>query len=167
MDGIVLSDFDMFSYTLLALSGPLQLSPGVRYAAIFPAAAGFFTSITLIITWTLNNQASEEGKGTGVAMLNIIGQLGPLLGTRLYPEEDKPFYARGMSICAAFMALVAVLAWVLRRILKRANLMSGGGCRGGEYISVEAESITGAGEGREHDYDDQGGSKADAFVYIL
>ena len=54
-------------------------------------------------------------------MLNLVGQFGPLLGTRLYPDNDKPFYVKGMSICSAFMFLVAILALILRRLLAKEN----------------------------------------------
>jgi hypothetical protein len=77
-----------------------------------------------VVTWTINNQDSDSKKGTGVAMLNVIGQLGPLLGTRLYPDSDKPYYVRGMSVCAGFMFLVFILAVVLRFILARENAKS-------------------------------------------
>ena len=54
-------------------------------------------------------------------MLNLLGQVGPLLGTRLYPDSDKPYYVKGMAVCGFFMFLVAVLAWWLRRLLVREN----------------------------------------------
>ena len=56
-----------------------------------------------------------------MAILNVIGQCGPLLGTRLYPDSDGPFYVRGMLVCAGFMGLVAVLTISLRWVLVRAN----------------------------------------------
>lgn len=34
------------------------------------------------------------------------GQLGPFIGTALYPESDKPYYVHGMAACAGFMLLV-------------------------------------------------------------
>ena len=40
-------------YFWLALSGYLQLSPLARYAGTFFAAAGFFSAVTLTITWTM------------------------------------------------------------------------------------------------------------------
>ena len=43
------------------------------------------------------------------------------MGTRLYPDSDKPYYVRGMAVCGFFMFLVAVLAWWLRRLLVREN----------------------------------------------
>jgi sugar phosphate permease len=89
-------------------------SVGVRYFGVFLAAAGVFPAIANILPWVLNNQGTDTKRGVGIAMLNIIGQCGPLLGTRVFPANEKPYYVRGMAICAAFMFFNAVLALVLR-----------------------------------------------------
>lgn len=100
--------------------------------------AGFFSAITIIITWNINNQDSDSKKGTGMAILNVIGQMGPLIGIRLFPEEDSPWYTSGMAVCAAFMLLVAILAVVLRISLavqnRRLRLQ-----RSAEYAGVPLE----------------------------
>ncbi|KAI9821665.1 MAG: hypothetical protein M1827_002246 [Pycnora praestabilis] len=108
-------------YTLVALAGRFEWGTGWRYAGVYPATAGFFSAITIIITWTINNQDSDSKKGMGITLLNLIGQCGPLLGTRLYPDSDKPYYVKGMSICAGFMLFVFVLSLVLRFSLSREN----------------------------------------------
>ena len=54
-------------------------------------------------------------------MLNVIGQFGPLVGTHLYPESDGPYYVKGMSVCAVFMAAVGALSLGLRFILAAKN----------------------------------------------
>jgi len=108
-------------YLLIALAGYFHWSSTVRYLGIYPATAGFFSAITIIITWTINNQDSGSKKGTGLAILNVIGQCGPLVGTRLYPDSDKPYYVRGMLTCAVFMIAVAVLAAALRVLLVGEN----------------------------------------------
>ncbi|KAK1814221.1 hypothetical protein LTR12_011420 [Friedmanniomyces endolithicus] len=95
----------MSGYILLAVAGTLRFGHLVRYLAVFPICAGFFSAVTIVITWTVNNQPSDEGKGTGMAMLNVIGQMGPLLGTRLYPDAEGPYYVKGMSVCAVAMAM--------------------------------------------------------------
>ncbi|KAK9459518.1 major facilitator superfamily domain-containing protein [Lipomyces oligophaga] len=95
-----------------------------RYCAIFFVATGFFCVVTIVIAWTVNNQSSESGKGTGVVLLNTIGQCGPLIGTRLYPDSDAPYYERGMMICSISMLIVAILAIFLRRHLALANRAS-------------------------------------------
>lgn len=109
-------------YAFLAIAGTFELGFLPRYLAVFPICAGFFSAVTIVITWTVNNQSSDEGKGTGMAVLNVIGQLGPLVGTRLYPDSEGPYFVKGMSVCAGAMALVAILSLTLRIILVRKNM---------------------------------------------
>ncbi|GME27189.1 High-affinity nicotinic acid transporter [Neofusicoccum parvum] len=115
----------------------------LRYAALYPATAGFFSAVTLIIAWTLNNQRSASGRGAGLAVLNVVGQCGPLVGTRLFPAADAPYYARGMGACAGCMAGVGVLAAVLRWVLARENAR-----RVGEEEDGAVPLVGRAGEGR-------------------
>ncbi|RMY81546.1 hypothetical protein D0864_08267 [Hortaea werneckii] len=114
----------MLGYIVLAIAGATHLGHTLRYLAVFPICAGFFSAVTIVITWTVNNQPSDEGKGTGMAMLNIIGQMGPLVGTRLYPDAEAPYYVKGMAVCAVSMAMVAGLALALRLVLKAQNAKS-------------------------------------------
>ena len=108
-------------YLSIAIGGMLRADSKWRYAGVYPAAAGFFSAITLILTWTINNQNSNSKRGTGVVMLNLLGQFGPLVGTRLYPDSDKPYYVKGMAVCSIFMFLVSLQAWWLRRRLTKEN----------------------------------------------
>ncbi|KAL4771358.1 major facilitator superfamily domain-containing protein [Aspergillus nidulans var. acristatus] len=151
------------SYLTIALTGSFHasLSPSlhtaIRYICVYPATAGFFSAITLIITWSMDNRAAQEGKGASVAILNVIGQCGPLLGTRLYPAEDGPWYVRGMAVCAGFMAIVAILAAVLRGILKRANERMAEGERGSDGTDREREVLILG----------NGGQRRELFTYII
>lgn len=108
-------------YAMIAIGGLLEWSNIFRYLCVYPAAAGFFSAITIIITWVMNNQESNAKKGTGMTILNLIGQTGPLLGTRLYPDSDKPYFVRGMTVCAIAMLLVVALSLLLRMMLLREN----------------------------------------------
>jgi hypothetical protein len=127
-------------YGTVAICGYIKSSSTIiPYIALYPAVAGFFSAITIIITWTLNNQQTDSQKGTGMAILNVIGQMGPLVGTSIFPEGDGPWYVKGMSICAGFMFLVGVLAAVLRWVLIRENRKVGRDARGGEYAGVPLE----------------------------
>ncbi|PIG86292.1 MFS transporter [Aspergillus arachidicola] len=115
------------SYLIIALTGHFHAHLSavahttIRYLCVYPATAGFFSAITLIMTWTMDNRVAKEGKGASIAIMNVIGQCGPLLGTRLYPSVDGPWYVRGMATCSFFMVVVAVLAFVLRVMLLRAR----------------------------------------------
>ncbi|KAL3467905.1 major facilitator superfamily domain-containing protein [Aspergillus heterothallicus] len=160
------------SYAAIALTGHLHLSLSpqttttLRYICVYPAVAGFFSAITLIITWSMDNHVAKEGKGASVAILNVIGQCGPLLGTRLYPAEDGPWYVRGMAVCAGFMAVVAVLAVALRVTLQRANARrerdGGGGDEGGEGGTEREREVLILGSGGV--VERKGG---DGFTYII
>lgn len=133
-------------YALIAIAGWQRASIAWRYAGVFPSTIGFFSAITIIITWTINNQDSDSKKGTGVAILNVIGQLGPLVGVHLYPESDGPYYVKGMSICAVFMATVAVLAIMLSVLLATQNRTTSRICSAveteDEGLLEETEDIT-------------------------
>lgn len=121
-----------------------ELHTFIRYICVYPATSGFFSAITLIITWSMDNRVEKEGKGASIAILNIIGQCGPLLGTRLYPQSDGPWYIRGMATCSFFMVLVAILAFALRVLLQRANRTTGV-----MYRAIEQNAPVDSGEERD------------------
>ncbi|CAD6441310.1 d9a6ee20-bc21-49e9-a6d5-da4429aab8f1 [Sclerotinia trifoliorum] len=131
-------------YTILTLP-PHLLSPTIRYLAIYPACIGFFSVITILITWTLNNQPSSSRQGAGFAIMQIIGQCGPLVGTRLYPDSQAPFYRQGMGVCALVMMVVAILGVGLRCWLVRENR------RGWERYERVGGSEEGDGDGDEEE----------------
>ncbi|KAJ6444333.1 ATP-binding family member B [Purpureocillium lavendulum] len=134
-------------YGALALSEALRLPAWLRYLAVYPAAVGFFNVVTLVIAWSINNQASQTRQGAGFALLQLVGQCGPLVGTRLYPDGDAPYYAPGMRACACAMLSVAVLAAVLRFYLQLQNRRMDGAeadrLAGGD--TVEEEGLVGHG----------------------
>ncbi|KAK4103763.1 MFS general substrate transporter [Parathielavia hyrcaniae] len=82
-------------YTVLSSSSS---SNALRYAAVYPAAMGFFNVVVLTIAWSINNQRGAARRGAGFALMQVVGQCGPLVGTRLYPDRDAPYYARGMAV---------------------------------------------------------------------
>ncbi|KAF2631141.1 MFS transporter-like protein [Macroventuria anomochaeta] len=140
-------------YTVIAVLGYLR-SPHtlLRYFALYPAIAGFFSSIAVIITWTINNQESDSKKGTGMAILNIIGQFGPLVGTSIFPDEEGPWYVGGMAICAGCMVMVAVLAGVLRWVLIREKEKARQGKEGGAYAGIPLDEDGRAGGRKVFDF---------------
>ena len=144
-----------FGYIFIAITGAFKADSRWRYLGVYPAASGFFSAITLILAWTINNQSSDSKRGTGVVMLNLLGQFGPIVGARIYPKSDEPYYVRGMSICGGFMLLVALLTVLLRRILVKEN----------ERMSHQYEAI---GKQEEQGLVDEDGSKIKPnFVNML
>ncbi|KAG8528505.1 uncharacterized protein KY384_007423 [Bacidia gigantensis] len=64
-----------------------------------------------------DNQGSDSRRGAGLVLINVVGQCGPVLGTRLYPKSQAPRFVKGMSICAAFMFWTFFMAVALRFLL--------------------------------------------------
>lgn len=93
----------------------------------------------------------------GFAMLQLIGQCGPLVGTRLYPEEDAPLYITGMAACMGAMILVAVLAFVLRIYLGWKNRKTVGEEAEYSKIGDEGHGLVGGPRSR----------RKDPFKYLL
>lgn len=119
--------FSAMGYAFLALARTLSSAFGwggmdmARYLAIYPAAVGFFCVVVLTIAWNVNNAKGNGHKGGAFALMQVIGQLGPLLGTRLYPTTDGPWFEKGMGVCAVAMLGVAALAVGMRWKLARTN----------------------------------------------
>ncbi|KAJ4389751.1 hypothetical protein N0V93_007223 [Gnomoniopsis smithogilvyi] len=134
-------------YAFLALAHSISKVFGwgrmemARYLAIYPAAVGFFCVVVLTIAWNVNNARANGHKGGAFALMQVIGQLGPLLGTRLYPKTDGPWFEKGMGVCAVAMFGVAVLAIGLRWKLARANRRMDG--RVAQWDDEEEEGLVG------------------------
>jgi dipeptide/tripeptide permease len=114
---MILSLVGVIGYILLAATS----KTGPRYFGVYLAAAGIFPCIGNILPWVLNHQGSDTKRGTGIAILNLVGQRGPLLGTRVYPAQDSPYYRLGMWVCAGFMLFNGLLAFGLRCLLMWEN----------------------------------------------
>jgi hypothetical protein len=156
---IIMSLIGATGYILLAATS----ATGPRYFGVYLAAAGIFPCIGNILPWVLNNQGSDTKRGTGIAILNLVGQCGPLLGTRVYPASDSPYYRLGMWVCAAFMLFNGLLAFGLRCLLvwenKQLDRKYGtlatqrrdGGLGGLERVKTEEERLAEVGIGDEND----------------
>ncbi|KAI4202701.1 MAG: hypothetical protein LQ350_002367 [Teloschistes chrysophthalmus] len=132
---MIMSTIGFIGYVLLATVKVV----GVRYFGVFLAAAGIFPSIANILPWVLSkslshpsnfesrpmsltlwvqdNQGSDTRRGMGIAILNIVGQCGPLLGINVFPKSEAPLYHKGMWVCAAFTLFTGLLAFCLRFLL--------------------------------------------------
>ncbi|GAA5990537.1 hypothetical protein JCM10908_003120 [Rhodotorula pacifica] len=104
-------------YLLLAIIK----TTAIRYFAVFLSAGGLFPCIGLILPLVSSIHEDDSKRTAAFLILNLIGQIGPFLGTRLYPAKEKPYYHKGMAVCSAFVFLVAILGIGLRIILLREN----------------------------------------------
>ena len=95
-------------------------SVAARYTGVF-LSINIFCSVALLLSWTANIHATESKRAGGYAILATVGQTGPLLGTNSFPDDEKPYFRKGMWISCAFCLLVFVLSGVLSLWLMREN----------------------------------------------
>lgn len=85
---------------------------------------------------------SSQKRGLGLSILGTVGQCGPLLGTRLFPAQEQPYYVRSMAVSAGLKFGAALIAfctsayfyWVNRtRDQEQARRGCGPGSWGGNW----------------------------------
>lgn len=77
--------------------------------------------MALAFTWVTDNQGSGSKRGAGLVILGMIGQTGSIAGSRFFPKEEGPYYVKGMAISAALLFFAAILAQVLRLLMRLEN----------------------------------------------
>jgi hypothetical protein len=92
----------------------------VRYFAIFLCSL-IFVSVAIILAWVANNSGTDSKRAGGLWILAAGGQCGPLLGTRIFPTTEEPYYRKGMWICCGFCFLVFALGTMLSLLLRMEN----------------------------------------------
>jgi hypothetical protein len=70
---------------------------------------GFFSAVTLIITWTLNNQASASGKGMG--KFNSLGVCGSYFLCFYAIAGIEDTISVGMSFCRNMLIIIKTTQW--------------------------------------------------------
>ncbi|RDL34699.1 Uncharacterized protein BP5553_07827 [Venustampulla echinocandica] len=93
----------------------------IRYFACYLVCAGVFPAVALTFTWVTDNQGSASKRGAGLAIFGMIGQCGPILGAKLFPKSDGPYYSKGMAICAGLLLGAAALAQILSLSMRLQN----------------------------------------------
>ncbi|KAL2272676.1 hypothetical protein FJTKL_06232 [Diaporthe vaccinii] len=56
-------------------------------------------------TWTLNNLAGQEKRAMGIAFMITTGNLGGIVGSFIFRDDEKPRYPTGWGSCLEFVAV--------------------------------------------------------------
>jgi MFS family permease len=93
-------------------------NPVVRYAMLCFVAAGIWTALPLILAWTsgIINLPAEK-RAISLALVNAVGNLSSVYGSRIWPSTTAPHYTLGWAITAAFLGGGAVIAAVIPVVL--------------------------------------------------
>lgn len=83
----------------------------VLYAMLCLYIAGLYTALPLILSWTSETIAlPSEKRAVVVALVNSIGNLSSVYGSRLWPSSEAPKYTKGFAVVGAFTGFGTILA---------------------------------------------------------
>ncbi|KAF1985931.1 phthalate transporter [Aulographum hederae CBS 113979] len=96
-------------------------NPTVRYVMVCFLAAGIWTALPLILSWTSATIGlPAEKRAIVLALVNAFGNFSSVYGSRIWPSKDAPGYLIGFGATAGFLgagALMAVMIPILMRIV--------------------------------------------------
>ena len=92
-----------------------------RYGAVWLVVISLFAFIPLTYSWLIANSIGETKKGLALIIFATVGQVGPLLGTRLFPAKEAPYYKRGMFVSAGMLLGASLVTAITLVALWRIN----------------------------------------------
>ncbi|EOD44167.1 putative allantoate permease protein [Neofusicoccum parvum UCRNP2] len=97
-------------------------STGGRYFAMYLMTLGVYSAFNVVYSWVSATIPRPRSKrAAALAMVNIMGNSTHLFTSYLYPDSDKPRYARAGITLALFCGLGGVSAIALRYWLRHEN----------------------------------------------
>jgi hypothetical protein len=82
-------------------------------------AAGIWTALPLILAWTSATiNLPAEKRAICLAMVNAVGNLSSVYGSRIWPSTNGPRYTIGWAVTAAFLGGGMVVALLIPVVLK-------------------------------------------------
>lgn len=81
----------------------------VKYGGCFLAAMGLYTAMPQIVCWFALNFAGHLRKGVGTAFIVGFGNIGGIIASFIFPNNEAPRYVKGLSIGIAFVCFSIVM----------------------------------------------------------
>lgn len=83
----------------------------VRYVMVCFIAAGIWSALPLILSWTSGTiSLPPEKRAVVLALVNAFGNFSSVYGSRIWPTWDSPEYHVGFGVTAGFLGVGMVLA---------------------------------------------------------
>lgn len=96
-------------------------SANVRYAGCFLTAMGCYSCMPILICWMSLNFAGHTRKSVATAFVVGFGNIGGIVASFIYPNQDGPKYVKGLSIGIALTAVAVCLLCVYAAYLTFIN----------------------------------------------
>ena len=106
---------------LFALSDKIEANVAACYFAIFLANVGFYPINPGCNAWTLSNLAGPTKRAQGIGYMICLGNIGGIIGSYIYIEDEKPTYPTGFGTSFAFAGLGIAACFGLELIFWKIN----------------------------------------------
>ncbi|KAF9878378.1 Major facilitator superfamily [Colletotrichum karsti] len=138
------------------LSIPHPALPGLTYAFLFCIPVGVYPPLIGLVAWVGNNLAPSWKRAVGMAFLIMMGNLGGVIGSNIYLEQQRPHFWLGFGFGLGISVAAVVFTIVLKFEYERLNRVK-------EALGTEEEILTRYSE----DELLQMGDKSPLFRYIV
>uniref|UniRef100_L2G0X8 Vitamin H transporter n=1 Tax=Colletotrichum fructicola (strain Nara gc5) TaxID=1213859 RepID=L2G0X8_COLFN len=97
-------------------------TPVVRYVMICFVAAGIWSALPLVLSWTSGTiSLPAEKRAIVLALVNAFGNFSSVYGSRIWPSKDSPAYHVGFGVTAAFLGAGMIIAILIPIMIKMVN----------------------------------------------
>ncbi|TEA10623.1 putative transporter [Colletotrichum sidae] len=91
----------------------------VRYVMICFVAAGIWSALPLVLSWTSGViSLPAEKRAIVLAMVNAFGNFSSVYGSRIWPSKDSPAYHVGFGVTAGFLGAGMIIALLIPIMVK-------------------------------------------------
>lgn len=95
---------------LIAIAGLVMVYAGkdnvnVKYGGCFLVALGLYSCMPVLICWMSLNFTGHIRKSIGTAFVIGFGNIGGIVSSFIFPNNEAPRYKKGLGICLGFTAL--------------------------------------------------------------
>jgi sugar phosphate permease len=112
----------VIAYSILfAKSADIKNNIGVCYFAVVLACIGLYPINPGGNAWTINNLAGPTKRAMGIAYMVSLGNIGGVVGSYIYKDNEAPTYPTGFGSSLAFAAAGAASCLILDVTYKMTN----------------------------------------------
>lgn len=98
---------------IVSLHGQLEQNVGAALFAVILACAGFYPIHPATTSWISNNLTPSNRRAIGSAFCICIGNIGGIIGSYMYLEEESPEYYTGFGLSLALGGTGLILVLLL------------------------------------------------------
>jgi MFS family permease len=80
----------------------------VQYAALFLVVMGTYSAMPIMVCWFNMNLGGHHRRSIGTAWQIGFGNIGGIIATYAFLDEEAPLFTKGYSICIAFTCLAGL-----------------------------------------------------------